>query len=68
MEAERRALEQEESKASEEYIQRLLAEEEEEQRLTEEREKKIAVQLLSDEVLARELSFNLVSLTKMTTK
>uniref|UniRef100_A0A1W7RE22 RING-type E3 ubiquitin transferase n=1 Tax=Agkistrodon contortrix contortrix TaxID=8713 RepID=A0A1W7RE22_AGKCO len=59
VEAERRALEQEESKASEEYIQRLLAEEEEEQRLTEEREKKIAVQLLSDEVLARELSFNL---------
>ncbi|KAK9401081.1 UBX domain-containing protein 7 [Crotalus adamanteus] len=59
VEAERRALEQEESKASEEYIQRLLAEEEEEQRLAEEREKKIAVQLLSDEVLARELSFNL---------
>ncbi|XP_070609299.1 E3 ubiquitin-protein ligase RNF168 [Erythrolamprus reginae] len=50
---------QEESKASEEYIQRLLAEEEEEQRLTEERRKKIADQLLLDEVLARELSLNL---------
>ncbi|KAM6444227.1 E3 ubiquitin-protein ligase RNF168 isoform 1-T6 [Liasis olivaceus] len=58
VEAERRALEQEESKASEEYIQRLLAEDEEEQRLTEERKKKIAEQLLLDEVLARELSFS----------
>ncbi|XP_013928883.1 PREDICTED: E3 ubiquitin-protein ligase RNF168 [Thamnophis sirtalis] len=59
VEAERRALEQEESKASEEYIERLLAEEEEEQRLTEERKKKIADQLLLDEMLARELSLNL---------
>ncbi|XP_058044785.1 E3 ubiquitin-protein ligase RNF168 [Ahaetulla prasina] len=59
VEAERQALEQEESKASEEYIQRLLAEEEEEQRLTEEKKKKIAHQLLLDEVLARELSLNL---------
>ncbi|XP_063162840.1 E3 ubiquitin-protein ligase RNF168 isoform X1 [Candoia aspera] len=59
VEAERRALEQEESKASEEYIQRLLAEEEEEQRLTEERKKKMTEQLLLDEMLARELSFNL---------
>uniref|UniRef100_A0A2H6N5I4 RING-type E3 ubiquitin transferase n=1 Tax=Micrurus carvalhoi TaxID=3147026 RepID=A0A2H6N5I4_9SAUR len=59
VEAERRALEQEESKASEEYIQRLLAEEEEEQRLTEEKKKTIADQLQLDEVLARELSLNL---------
>uniref|UniRef100_A0A8C6XSI7 RING-type E3 ubiquitin transferase n=1 Tax=Naja naja TaxID=35670 RepID=A0A8C6XSI7_NAJNA len=59
VEAERRALEQEESKASEEYIQRLLAEEEEEQRLTEEKKKERADQLLLDEVLARELSLNL---------
>ncbi|KAG8135893.1 hypothetical protein E2320_008874 [Naja naja] len=61
VEAERRALEQEESKASEEYIQRLLAEEEEEQRLTEEKKKERADQLLLDEVLARELSLNLSS-------
>ncbi|XP_034295450.1 E3 ubiquitin-protein ligase RNF168 [Pantherophis guttatus] len=61
VEAERQAFEQEESRASEEYIQRLLAEEEEEQKLTEERKKKIADQLLLDEVLARELSLNLNS-------
>ncbi|ETE62636.1 E3 ubiquitin-protein ligase, partial [Ophiophagus hannah] len=66
VEAERRALEQEESKASEEYIQRLLAEEEEEQRLTEEKKKKIADQLLLDEVLARELSLNLESIKPKT--
>ncbi|XP_058039372.1 LOW QUALITY PROTEIN: E3 ubiquitin-protein ligase RNF168-like [Ahaetulla prasina] len=57
--AERQALEQEESRASEESIQRLLAEEEEEQRLIEERGGEIADQLLLDDVLARELSLNL---------
>lgn len=59
-EAERRAHEQEEKKASEEYIQRLLAEEESEQRLAEEQKKRMAEQLLHDEMLARKLSFSLV--------
>ncbi|XP_067394782.1 E3 ubiquitin-protein ligase RNF168 [Emydura macquarii macquarii] len=58
-EAERRAHEQEESKASEEYIQRLLAEEEEEHRLAEERQKEREEQLKRDEELAWELSNSL---------
>ncbi|XP_043348647.1 E3 ubiquitin-protein ligase RNF168 isoform X1 [Dermochelys coriacea] len=57
--AERRAHEQEESKASEEYIQRLLAEEEEEHRLAEERQREMEEQLKQDEELAWELSINL---------
>ncbi|XP_066476984.1 E3 ubiquitin-protein ligase RNF168 [Tiliqua scincoides] len=61
VEAERRAHEQEESKASEDYIQRLLAEEEQEQKLAEERKKQIAEQLLQDEILAQQLSFSLNS-------
>ncbi|NXF34089.1 RN168 ligase, partial [Nyctibius bracteatus] len=56
VEAERRAHEQEENKASEEYIQRLLAEEEEEQRLAEERRREMEKQLKQDEELAWQLS------------
>ncbi|XP_044288750.1 E3 ubiquitin-protein ligase RNF168 isoform X2 [Varanus komodoensis] len=63
-EAERRAHEQEESKASEEYIQRLLAEEEEQQKKEEERKRQMEEQLLRDEMLARELSFSLNSSTE----
>ncbi|XP_030916206.1 E3 ubiquitin-protein ligase RNF168 isoform X2 [Geospiza fortis] len=59
VEAERRAHEQEENKASEEYIQRLLAEEEEEQRLAEERRKEMEKQLKQDEELAWQLSNSL---------
>ncbi|XP_078245386.1 E3 ubiquitin-protein ligase RNF168 isoform X1 [Pogona vitticeps] len=58
-EAERHAYEQEERRASEAYIQRLLAEEEREQRLAEEKKKHMTEQLLHDEMLARELSFSL---------
>lgn len=61
VEAERRAHEQEENKASEEYIQRLLAEEEEEQRLAEERRREMEKQLKQDEELAWRLSNSLVS-------
>uniref|UniRef100_A0A8C0QKB3 RING-type E3 ubiquitin transferase n=1 Tax=Chelonoidis abingdonii TaxID=106734 RepID=A0A8C0QKB3_CHEAB len=60
--AERWAHEQEESKASEEYIQRLLAEEEEVHRLAEERQREMEEQLKQDEELAWQLSTNLVSL------
>ncbi|XP_025966437.1 E3 ubiquitin-protein ligase RNF168 isoform X1 [Dromaius novaehollandiae] len=59
VEAERRAHEQEENKASEEYIQRLLAEEEEEQRLADERRKELEKQLKQDEELAWQLSNSL---------
>ncbi|NXJ27869.1 RN168 ligase, partial [Dicrurus megarhynchus] len=59
VEAERRAHEQEENKASEEYIQRLLAEEEEEHRLAEERWKEMEKQLKQDEELAWQLSNSL---------
>ncbi|XP_005151079.1 E3 ubiquitin-protein ligase RNF168 [Melopsittacus undulatus] len=59
VEAERRAHEQEENKASEEYIQRLLAEEEEEQRLVEERRREMEKQLKQDEELAWRLSNSL---------
>ncbi|XP_023789228.1 E3 ubiquitin-protein ligase RNF168 [Cyanistes caeruleus] len=60
VEAERRAHEQEENKASEEYIQRLLAEEEEEEhRLAEERWKEMEKQLKQDEELAWQLSNSL---------
>ncbi|NXX79099.1 RN168 ligase, partial [Urocolius indicus] len=59
--AERQAHEQEENKASEEYIQRLLAEEEEEQRLAEERRREMEKQLKQDEELAWQLSNSLVS-------
>ncbi|XP_065603913.1 E3 ubiquitin-protein ligase RNF168 [Cyrtonyx montezumae] len=59
VEAERRAHEQEENKASEEYIQKLLAEEEEEHRLAEERRKKMEEQLKQDEELAWQLSNSL---------
>ncbi|NWX90626.1 RN168 ligase, partial [Nothoprocta ornata] len=59
VEAERRAHEQEENKASEEYIQKLLAEEEEEQRLAEERRKELERQLKQDEELAWQLSNSL---------
>ncbi|NXS02920.1 RN168 ligase, partial [Oxylabes madagascariensis] len=60
VEAERRAHEQEENKASEEYIQRLLAEEEEEQhRLAEERQREMEKQLKQDEELAWQLSNSL---------
>ncbi|NXD27855.1 RN168 ligase, partial [Spelaeornis formosus] len=61
VEAERRAHEQEENKASEEYIQRLLAEEEEEHRLAEERRKEMEKQLKQDEELAWQISNSLVS-------
>ncbi|NXN78605.1 RN168 ligase, partial [Bombycilla garrulus] len=61
VEAERRAHEQEENKASEEYIQKLLAEEEEEHRLAEERRKEMEKQLKQDEELAWQLSNSLVS-------
>ncbi|NXF97396.1 RN168 ligase, partial [Eubucco bourcierii] len=60
-EAERRAHEQEENKASEEYIQRLLAEEEEERRLAEERWREMEKQLKQDEELAWQLSNSLNS-------
>ncbi|XP_062832582.1 E3 ubiquitin-protein ligase RNF168 [Anolis carolinensis] len=63
-EAERRAHEEEESKASEQYILRLLAEEEQEQKLKEELKKQMEEQLLQDEMLARELSFSLNSSTE----
>ncbi|NXW52205.1 RN168 ligase, partial [Nyctiprogne leucopyga] len=59
VEAERRAHEQEENKASEEYIQRLLAEEEEENRLAEERRREMEKQLKQDEELAWQLSNSL---------
>ncbi|NWU25298.1 RN168 ligase, partial [Dyaphorophyia castanea] len=59
VEAERRAHEQEENKASEEYIQRLLAEEEEEHRLAEERRKEMEKQLKQDEELAWQLNNSL---------
>ncbi|XP_074009732.1 E3 ubiquitin-protein ligase RNF168 [Numenius arquata] len=59
VEAERRAYEQEENKASEEYIQRLLAEEEEEHRLAEERRREMEKQLKQDEELAWQLSNSL---------
>ncbi|XP_009985842.1 PREDICTED: E3 ubiquitin-protein ligase RNF168, partial [Tauraco erythrolophus] len=59
VEAERRAHEQEENKASEEYIQRLLAEEEEEHRLAEERRREVEKQLKQDEELAWQLSNSL---------
>lgn len=59
VEAERRAHEQEENKASEEYIQKLLAEEEEEHRLAEERRKEMEEQLKQDEELAWQLSNSL---------
>ncbi|NXY25938.1 RN168 ligase, partial [Atrichornis clamosus] len=59
VEAERRAHEQEENKASEEYIQPLLAEEEEEHRLAEERRREIEKQLKQDEELAWQLSNSL---------
>ncbi|XP_048810889.1 E3 ubiquitin-protein ligase RNF168 isoform X2 [Lagopus muta] len=60
VEAERRAHEQEENKASEEYIQKLLAEEEEEHRLAEERRKEMEEQQLKqDEELAWQLSNSL---------
>ncbi|NWX44717.1 RN168 ligase, partial [Steatornis caripensis] len=59
VEAERRAHEQEENKASEEYIQRLLAEEEEEQRWAEERRREMEEQLKQDEELAWQLSNSL---------
>ncbi|XP_071070817.1 E3 ubiquitin-protein ligase RNF168 [Dasypus novemcinctus] len=59
VEAERRASEEEENKASEEYIQRLLAEEEEEdKKQAEKRQREIEEQLKSDEELARKLSIN----------
>uniref|UniRef100_A0A8C2SR73 RING-type E3 ubiquitin transferase n=1 Tax=Coturnix japonica TaxID=93934 RepID=A0A8C2SR73_COTJA len=61
VEAERRAHEQEENKASEEYIQKLLAEEEEEHRLAEERRKEMEEQLKQDEKLAWQLSNSLVN-------
>ncbi|XP_053930963.1 E3 ubiquitin-protein ligase RNF168 isoform X2 [Cuculus canorus] len=59
VEAERRAHEQEENKASEEYIQRLLAEEEEENRLAEERRREMEKQLKEDEEFAWQLSNSL---------
>ncbi|XP_066565121.1 E3 ubiquitin-protein ligase rnf168 isoform X2 [Amia ocellicauda] len=59
LEEEKRALEEAESRASEEYIQRLLAEEEE--RRLEERRREEEQQLESDEKLARLLSQELNS-------
>ncbi|NWQ71559.1 RN168 ligase, partial [Neopipo cinnamomea] len=59
VEAERRAHEQEENKASEEFIQRLLAEEEEEHRLAEQRWREMEKQLKQDEELAWQLSNSL---------
>ncbi|XP_026711204.1 E3 ubiquitin-protein ligase RNF168 [Athene cunicularia] len=59
VEAERRAHEQEENKASEEYIQRLLAEEKEERALAEERRREMEEQLKQDEELAWQLSNSL---------
>ncbi|NXH17695.1 RN168 ligase, partial [Bucco capensis] len=64
VEAEKRAHEQEENKASEEYIQKLLAEEEEERRLAEERRREMQKQLEQDEEFARQLSNSLVSLSQ----
>ncbi|KAM6063060.1 E3 ubiquitin-protein ligase RNF168 isoform 1-T7 [Chlamydotis macqueenii] len=64
VEAERRAHEQEENKASEEYIQRLLAEEEEEKRLAEERRREMEKQLKQDEELAWQLSNSLNDCSK----
>ncbi|NWI31149.1 RN168 ligase, partial [Sula dactylatra] len=64
VEAERRAHEQEENKASEEYIQRLLAEEEEEHRLAEERRREMEKQLKQDEELAWQLSNSLNDYSK----
>ncbi|NXM25189.1 RN168 ligase, partial [Oxyruncus cristatus] len=62
VEAERRAHEQEENKASEEFIQRLLAEEEEEEhRLAEQRRREMEKQLKQDEELAWQLSNSLDS-------
>ncbi|XP_006884353.1 PREDICTED: E3 ubiquitin-protein ligase RNF168 [Elephantulus edwardii] len=62
VEAERRANEEKENKASEEYIQRLLAEEEEEEkRQAEKRQREMEEQLKSDEELARRLSINISS-------
>ncbi|NXL34125.1 RN168 ligase, partial [Glaucidium brasilianum] len=59
VEAERRAHEQEENKASEEYIQQLLAEEKEERTLAEERQREMEEQLKQDEELAWQLSNSL---------
>ncbi|NWW69646.1 RN168 ligase, partial [Climacteris rufus] len=59
VEAERRAHEQEENKASEEYIQQLLAQEEEEHRLAEQRRREMEKQLKQDEELAWQLSNSL---------
>ncbi|XP_071607679.1 E3 ubiquitin-protein ligase RNF168 isoform X2 [Heliangelus exortis] len=59
VEAERRAHEQEENKASEEYIQQLLAEEEKEHRLAAERRREMEKQLKQDEELAWQLSNSL---------
>ncbi|XP_004424585.1 PREDICTED: E3 ubiquitin-protein ligase RNF168 [Ceratotherium simum simum] len=60
VEAERRATEEEENKASVEYIQRLLAEEEEEEkRQAEKRQREMEEQLRGDEELARMLSINI---------
>ncbi|XP_044108030.1 E3 ubiquitin-protein ligase RNF168 isoform X1 [Neovison vison] len=60
VEAERQASKEEENKASEEYIQRLLAEEEEEEKLqAEKRRREMEEQLKSDEELARKLSINI---------
>ncbi|XP_051638392.1 E3 ubiquitin-protein ligase RNF168 [Manacus candei] len=60
VEAERRVHEQEENKASEEFIQRLLAEEEEEEnRLAEQRRREMEKQLKQDEELAWQLSNSL---------
>ncbi|NWU97544.1 RN168 ligase, partial [Upupa epops] len=59
VEAERRAHEQEENKASEEYIQWLLAEEEKEHKLAEERQKEVEKQLKQDEEFAWQLSNSL---------
>ncbi|KAM9279447.1 E3 ubiquitin-protein ligase RNF168 isoform 1-T5 [Morus bassanus] len=64
VEAERRAHEQEENKASEEYIQRLLAEEEEEHKLAEERRREMEKQLKQDEELAWQLSNSLNDYSK----
>ncbi|NXK92032.1 RN168 ligase, partial [Formicarius rufipectus] len=59
VEAERRAHEQEENKASEEFIQRLLAEEEQERRAAEQRRRDVEQQLKQDEELAWQLSNSL---------
>lgn len=60
VEAERRANVEEENKASEEYIQRLLAEEEEEEKKqAEKRRNEMEEQLRNDEQLARRLSIDI---------